>query len=107
MNLPPTQQPQRPQNSEVLPSPGAVNDHPLRRPRRRLGEGVPVTVVRNSGREGKYFVLSPDLPPFVLSPEILPVDDAIFVLRDFVYLRALNFPRLIYDTMDLHFSYQT
>jgi len=66
-------------------------------------------VVRNGGREGKCFgLLSPDLHLFVLSPEILLVDNAIFVLRDFVYLLcALNFPRSIYDTMDLYFCYQT
>jgi len=82
-------------------------NHPLRRPRCRLEEGTLVTVVGNGGGGGKYFgLLSPDLPPFVLSPEILLVDDVIFVLRDFVYLCALNFPRSIYDTVDLCFSYQ-
>jgi len=41
----------------------------------------------------------PDPHLFVLSPEILLVDNAIFVLHDFVYLLcALNFPRSIYDT---------
>jgi len=83
-------------------------NYPFRRLQRRLGEGAPVTTVRNGGREGKYFdLLSPDLPPFVLSPEILLVDGVIFVLRDFVYLCAFNFPRSIYDTVDLCFSYQT
>ena len=83
-------------------------NHPLRRPRRRLREGAPVTVVRNGGREGKCFgLLSPDLPPSVLSPEILLADDAISVLRDFVYICALNSPRLVYDTVYLYFSCQT
>jgi len=44
---------------------------------------------------------------FIHSPEILLIGNATFFLRDFVYLCALNFPRLVYDAMDLYFSYQT
>lgn len=96
MNLPPTQQSRQSRNPDGMPPPGVVNGPPaLTTMTSTRGRGTGSHGKKQSRR--KIFGFFPsNLLPFTLSPEIPLVDDAIFVLRDFVYALLISSPNLRY-----------